>query len=489
MRTDGLTRRAAAITRTGEPRRGVHRQMEGDQVGTDQAVESQLLLRGVDAVSTVQPPARSHAAGRRQAERLASHLVGADQKRAAHVDTIIVFFVPCLLLRIAPPVRSRVLRSPARPLDPVLHRDVGAVQLLRHARVPHPLHDGAGRGRRTRLRRRRRGVDLRHLHRRASGARRSSAASIADRFLGQYNARAHRRHHHRRRPFRARLQVAVRSSMRACSLIVVGTGLLKPNVSTLVGSLYAPGDPRRDAGFSIFYMGINLGALLGPLICRLSRAARRLAHRLRVGRRRHDARPRPVRRRPEASRPAADRAAATPTAAPRPEAARDRRDDAAFTARRMEARWARSSIFFLRRDRLVLGLLPYEQAGSTLNLFADSLHAHRAVRLLVSVVVVPVGAAGVRDPAGAGVRVAVGAARHARTVESRRSSRSACCSWASRFSILVPAGTRAQSAAGVRVSPWWLIVSYGISRARRAVPQPGRPERGHQAGAAARSSA
>ena len=50
------------------------------------------------------------------------------------------------------------------------------------------------------------------------------------------------------------------------SLIVVGTGLLKPNVSTLVGSLYDQGDERRDAGFSIFYMGINLGAFLGPII-------------------------------------------------------------------------------------------------------------------------------------------------------------------------------------------------------------------------------
>src|SRR5689334_4635097 len=50
------------------------------------------------------------------------------------------------------------------------------------------------------------------------------------------------------------------------ALIVIGTGLLKPNVSTLVGSLYEPGDARRDAGFSIFYMGINLGAFLGPLI-------------------------------------------------------------------------------------------------------------------------------------------------------------------------------------------------------------------------------
>src|SRR5438477_9363658 len=50
------------------------------------------------------------------------------------------------------------------------------------------------------------------------------------------------------------------------ALIVVGTGLLKPNVSTLVGSLYEQRDARRDAGFSIFYMGINLGALFGPLI-------------------------------------------------------------------------------------------------------------------------------------------------------------------------------------------------------------------------------
>jgi POT family proton-dependent oligopeptide transporter len=50
------------------------------------------------------------------------------------------------------------------------------------------------------------------------------------------------------------------------ALIVIGTGLLKPNVSTMVGSLYEEDDKRRDAGFSIFYMGINMGALLGPLI-------------------------------------------------------------------------------------------------------------------------------------------------------------------------------------------------------------------------------
>lgn len=50
-------------------------------------------------------------------------------------------------------------------------------------------------------------------------------------------------------------------------LIVLGTGLLKPNVSTIVGELYSPQDQRRDAGFSIFYMGINIGAFLAPIAC------------------------------------------------------------------------------------------------------------------------------------------------------------------------------------------------------------------------------
>ena len=50
-------------------------------------------------------------------------------------------------------------------------------------------------------------------------------------------------------------------------LIVLGTGLLKGNVSVIVGRLYAPDDERRDAGYSIFYMGINLGAFIAPLVC------------------------------------------------------------------------------------------------------------------------------------------------------------------------------------------------------------------------------
>ncbi len=51
------------------------------------------------------------------------------------------------------------------------------------------------------------------------------------------------------------------------ALVVVGTGLLKTNISVIVGQLYAADDERRDAGFSLFYMGINIGAFVGPFAC------------------------------------------------------------------------------------------------------------------------------------------------------------------------------------------------------------------------------
>jgi POT family proton-dependent oligopeptide transporter len=50
------------------------------------------------------------------------------------------------------------------------------------------------------------------------------------------------------------------------ALVILGTGLLKPNISALVGELYSAEDARRDAGFSIYYMGINIGAFLSPLV-------------------------------------------------------------------------------------------------------------------------------------------------------------------------------------------------------------------------------
>ena len=53
----------------------------------------------------------------------------------------------------------------------------------------------------------------------------------------------------------------------ALSFLIIGNGFFKPSVSSIVGQLYKPGDPRRDGGFTIFYMGINLGAALAPLAC------------------------------------------------------------------------------------------------------------------------------------------------------------------------------------------------------------------------------
>src|SRR6476619_5090330 len=152
-------------------------------------------------------------------------------------------------------------------------------------------------------------------------------------------------------------------------LIVIGTGLLKPNVSTLVGSLYRQGDTRRDAGFSIFYMGINLGAFIGPLV------AGYLAQRVDwhmgfacagvgmafgvgqyiLGKKRLDVAIDRLKQHPKAVH--------TQTTSDAPPAS----TSAGFTA----AEWKRMGaivIFFLAA---VLFWGGYEQAGSTLNLFAD----------------------------------------------------------------------------------------------------------------------
>jgi POT family proton-dependent oligopeptide transporter len=53
----------------------------------------------------------------------------------------------------------------------------------------------------------------------------------------------------------------------ALALLITGNGFFKPNISTIVGSLYPAGSPKRDGGFTIFYMGINLGAAMSPLVC------------------------------------------------------------------------------------------------------------------------------------------------------------------------------------------------------------------------------
>ncbi|WP_323846799.1 peptide MFS transporter [Microbulbifer magnicolonia] len=61
--------------------------------------------------------------------------------------------------------------------------------------------------------------------------------------------------------------VALKVFFMALALITVGVGFLKPNISTIVGQLYSKNDPRRDAGFTIFYMGINIGSFIATLLC------------------------------------------------------------------------------------------------------------------------------------------------------------------------------------------------------------------------------
>src|SRR5437764_1459881 len=151
------------------------------------------------------------------------------------------------------------------------------------------------------------------------------------------------------------------------SLIVLGTGLLKPNVSTLVGALYEQGDERRDAGFSVFYMGINLGALLGPLVAgklaegvdwHLGFACAGVGMTLGLakyvlGRRR--------------LAPAIERLAARPGPAAVSPGLAPGVSHGGFTA----ADWKRMTavVVFFAFASLFWGA--YEQAGSTLNLFAD----------------------------------------------------------------------------------------------------------------------
>ncbi len=244
------------------------------------------------------------------------------------------------------------------------------------------------------------------------------------------------------------------------ALIVVGTGLLKPNVSTLVGSLYEPGDARRDAGFSIFYMGINLGAFIGPLIA--GYLAQRVDWHLGfasagvgmtfgvtqyiLGKRR--------------LQPALDRL----ESAPSPRVARAAGSTAltsdAFRFTRAE--WKRMGaivIFFLVA---ILFWGAYEQAGSTLNLFADRFTRleifgfsfpsswFQSVQPIFVILLAPVFAwlwvrLGRREPSVA-AKFAFGLLFIGLA-----------------FLILVPAGGMAQTAPGVRVSPWWLVASYGVS--------------------------
>ena len=237
------------------------------------------------------------------------------------------------------------------------------------------------------------------------------------------------------------------------SLIVLGTGLLKPNVSTLVGSLYEQGDERRDAGFSIFYMGINLGALLGPLVAgklaegvdwHLGFACAGVGMTLGLaqyvlGRRR--------------LAPAIERLAARPGAAAA--AAPVPGSTGGFTTED----WKRMTavVVFFAFASLFWGA--YEQAGSTLNLFADRyVHLELLGIKLYASWFVSVQAAFVilLSPAFAWLWVTLGP----RQPSSPAKFALALLFVGLAFVLLMPAGAIAQG--GVRISPLWLVAAYFI---------------------------
>jgi POT family proton-dependent oligopeptide transporter len=259
------------------------------------------------------------------------------------------------------------------------------------------------------------------------------------------------------------------------ALVALGTGLLKPNVSTLVGSLYEPGDRRRDAGFSIFYMGINSGGLLGPIIAgylaqrvdwhagfacagfgmaiglaQYWRGRGRLQHGLdRLAREKASRGLSPVQYpvQNQDTGTGTDSVRGTvPVPAGRPGFSREE--------------WSRilAIVIFFVFASLFWGA--YEQAGSTLNLFADR---YSTLTILgytfpsswlqsVQPVCVVLFA-----PMFAWLWKRLG--RHEPSSPAKFAFGLLFVSLA--FLLLVPAGTFAQ--AGLKVSPWWLIVAYAIT--------------------------
>jgi POT family proton-dependent oligopeptide transporter len=232
------------------------------------------------------------------------------------------------------------------------------------------------------------------------------------------------------------------------ALIVLGTGLLKPNATTMLGSLYDERDARRDAGFSIFYMGINLGAFIGPIIAgwlaqnvdwHLGFACAGIGMTIGLiqyvlGR--------------DRLRPALARVAVR---------AQSVSASAAFT----REEWARMGAVLVFFVFAALFWAAYEQAASTLNLFADK-YADRAVfgwtvptswfvsiQALFVILLSPVFAwlwvrLGPREPTTP-VKFAFGLLLVGLS-----------------FVLLLPAGAAAQSGGGVLVSSLWLVAAYFI---------------------------
>jgi POT family proton-dependent oligopeptide transporter len=244
------------------------------------------------------------------------------------------------------------------------------------------------------------------------------------------------------------------------TLIVIGTGLLKPNATTMLGSLYGEQDARRDAGFSIFYMGINIGAFIGPII------AGALAQKvdwhagfacagvgMTIGLVQY------VLSR-DRLRPAAERAPARPQGAAvgpvgSTSTPAERPGTLGFTA----TEWKRIAAVFVFFAFAALFWAAYEQAASTLSLFVDR-HADRtilgwtvpsswfvSIQAMFVILLAPIFAwlwvrLAPREPSTP-AKFAIGLLFVGLS-----------------FVLLLPAGAMAQSAEGVMVSSWWLVGAY-----------------------------
>ena len=243
------------------------------------------------------------------------------------------------------------------------------------------------------------------------------------------------------------------------ALIAFGTGCLKPNVSTLVGSLYPQGDTRRDAGFSIFYMGINLGALFGPLIA--GYLAQKVGWHIgfacagvgmtagliqyALGRDKLKAGIARLGQKPSAA--TADTAAATRTA-----------ESSVGLSTEEWKRIGAIVVFFVAASIFWGG---YEQAGSTLNLFADRFTRNdifgfsfpsswfQSVQPAFVIILAPV---------FGWLWVRLG--RHQPSSPAKFAL--GLLFMGLSFLILVPAGAMA-SGEGIRVSPMWLVAAYFVS--------------------------
>jgi POT family proton-dependent oligopeptide transporter len=239
------------------------------------------------------------------------------------------------------------------------------------------------------------------------------------------------------------------------ALVALGTGLLKPNVSTLVGSLYEPGDRRRDAGFSIFYMGINSGGLFGPIVAGylaqrvdwhagfacagFGMAFGLVQYWVGRGRLKHGL-----------DRLARDRATRKQEVAA----------NAGVSIGFSREEWSRilAIVIFFVFASLFWGA--YEQAGSTLNLFADQYSSLtilgytfpsswlQSVQPVCVVLFAPIFAWLWRR-----------LGRYEPSSPAKFAYGLLFVSLA--FLLLVPAGAFAQG--GSKVSPWWLIVAYAIT--------------------------